>query len=221
MVLLYFYTWRCLHNLHSRTTDLSINMFHLFLSPHPWISVNARMEKCSPRQAPLSSVCSDFRAQPLALPNVCKQNLYRATIQFCFNIPFRSQTFLLFIVSLQTKAAISIVCADLSGPAQPPWLSPALPKTFSRAAGCQQELTFAASSQVPEGQQLAVSLFANWKSTSFFPECSINRNSQAKGWGNPSPSPVGSFPLCPADPGSGFYPGTNYLERKSCCNPWS
>lgn len=79
----------------------------------------------------------------------------------------------------------------------------------------------ALSSQVPEGQHLAVSQFANWKSASFFPECSINRNPQAEGRGNPSPSPVGSFPLCPAGLGSGFCPGSNYLKRKSCCNPWS
>lgn len=69
---LHFYTLRSLPNLQSRTTDLSINMFYPFLSPHPWISVSARMEQCSPGQAPLSSLCSDLRAQPLALPNVYK-----------------------------------------------------------------------------------------------------------------------------------------------------
>lgn len=77
MVPLYFYTLNCLPNLHSRTTDLSINIFHPFLSPHPWISVNARMEKCSSRQTPpLSSVCTDLRTQPLALPNLCQHKIY-------------------------------------------------------------------------------------------------------------------------------------------------
>jgi len=50
-------------------------MFDPFLSPYLWISVTARMEKHSSRQAPLSSACSDLRSQPLALPNVCKHKV--------------------------------------------------------------------------------------------------------------------------------------------------
>lgn len=75
IVPLQFYTPRCLYNLHSGITDLSINMLDPFLSPHPWISLTARMEKRSPRQAPLSSACSDLRSQPLALPNVGKHKI--------------------------------------------------------------------------------------------------------------------------------------------------
>lgn len=79
---LYFYTLRCLHNLHSRTTDLSTNMFYPFLSPHPWISVNAAMEKCSPRQAP-SHQCAVTSGLNLWLCQMCASTKF---VQGCHPI---------------------------------------------------------------------------------------------------------------------------------------
>lgn len=196
-------------------------MFYPFLSPHPWISVNARMEKCSPRQVPLSSVCTDLRAQPLALPNMCKHKIHTglpSNSVVTFILEAKPSCYLLSAFRPKQQQPF-LVCWPVTT-AQPSWLFPASPKTISRAAGCQQELTFAAPTQLYPHLCLKAN---NWQflylPTGNQPESSINRNSQAKGGGNPSSSPVGSFPLCPE--GSGFYPGSNYLKRKSCCNLWS
>lgn len=113
IVPLQFYTPRCLYNLHSRITGFSINMFDPFLSPHPWISVTARMKK----RFPLISLQWPQVTTSGFAKCVQTQNLYTAAVQFSFNIPFKSQTLLLFIVSLQTKATIIIsgvlTCCDL------------------------------------------------------------------------------------------------------------
>lgn len=81
IVPLQIYIPSCLYNLHSRLTDLSINTFDPFLSPHPWISVTAGMKKHALRQAPLSSGSSDLGSQPLALPKVGKHKI-RTGLQF-------------------------------------------------------------------------------------------------------------------------------------------
>lgn len=149
-------------------------MFYPFLSPHPWISVSARMEQCSPGQAPLSSLCSDLRAQPLALPNVYKHKFctgLQNNSVLTFSLEFKPSCYLLSVFRSKQQYPF-LVCWPAT--ACPAFLAiPNITKNHFQGCWPSARVNFccpytAPSSQVPEGQQSAVSLFANWKSTSFF-----------------------------------------------------
>lgn len=151
-------------------------MFDPFLSPHPWISVSARMVKCSTRQAPLSSACSDLRAQLLALPNVWKHKIctgLQSSSVLAFTLEVKPHYFLSVLQKKSTITVSSVLtCYDLLWPAQLSLLSPTWPKSISRVGGCQQELTFAGPTQLrSQGCIIADNwqfLFANWRLTSLF-----------------------------------------------------
>lgn len=179
-----------------------------------------------PKAVPLSSECSDLRAQPLALPNVCKHKIRTglpSNSALTFPLEVKPPCYLLSVFRPKQQYPF-LVCWPVT--TCPAFLAiPSITKNHFQGCWMSTRVNFccpypALSSQGPGGQRLAVSLFANWKSAFSFPKGSINRNPEAEGWGNPSPSPVGSFPLRPAGPGSGLCPGRDCLERKNCCNLW-
>lgn len=132
------------------------------------------MEKCSQGRPPsLSSVCSDLRAQPLPLPNVCKHKICtglqnNSVLTFPLKVKHSRYLLSVFRPKQQNNTQL-LTCHDL------PSLLGSPPITKNHFQGCwlSARVNFcwpytALSSQLPEGQQLAVSLFANWKPTSFF-----------------------------------------------------